>query len=452
MDKTNLYLNTKPLRLFVKAAVPGGISMLASSMYTVFDSIFVGKFLGMSAFAALGFAMPLVVINFALADLIGVGSSVPISIFIGRKEDDKANNYFTCASIMIVVTGILTGLALYFAAPLFMQMMKTSDEVARMGVQYIRIYALFSPVSTMMFAVDNFLRICGKIKTSMAINIAMSFGTILLEMLFILVLDMGIVGAALGANIAMFVCATTGFAMFLPRKLQLKLVRPKFDKTVFKQIYKNGSPAFLTNVAGRVFSVVMNAMLSKFGGEPAVGVYGIMMTVGGVVEQILYGMLDSLQPAIGCNYGAGKFDRVKKIEKYCLIAGAAVSCGFAVLIFAIPDKLALPFLEDLSLTDMAAHALRILSFTYLFRWLSHGIQSFFMALEKPLPSTCISVSSAFLFPLILIAVLYPFGLEGLWFNYTLTSVLTAALAATLLFTLKKKLFSVGESEPRPEDI
>ena len=86
MSSQSLYLNTKPSKLFWKAAIPGGISMLASSLYTIFDTLFIGKLIGTTALAALGLAMPLIIINFALSELVGVGSSVPISIFLGKKD------------------------------------------------------------------------------------------------------------------------------------------------------------------------------------------------------------------------------------------------------------------------------------------------------------------------------------------------------------------------------
>ena len=113
----SLFLNTSPARLFFLAALPGAISMLASSLYGLLDGIFVGQSLGETAFAALNLAFPFVVINFSLADLIGVGSSVPISISLGMKKEKEANNVFTCAVLMIVFAGILIGALLYTIAP-----------------------------------------------------------------------------------------------------------------------------------------------------------------------------------------------------------------------------------------------------------------------------------------------------------------------------------------------
>ena len=441
MDNQGLYLHTKPRRLFFKAAIPGGISMVVASLYMVFDSVFVGKLVGTTAFAALGLAFPLVIINFALSDLIGVGSAVPISIFLGKKENDRANNYFTCASLMIFLAGLFMGLLMYTLAPLFMRLMGAEGELAALGAQYIRIYALFSPFTTMTFAMDNFLRISGKIKTSMWLNVVMSLGTVVLELILILGFDLGLAGSAIGANVAFTLAVLFGVAMFATGKLQLKFVRPVFDGTMIRQIVKNGTPNFLNNVSGRIFSIVMNIMLLGMGGEAAVAVYGILMTVGGVAEQILYGVLDALQPAVGYNFGAGRMDRVRAIEKYCFSFGAVVSVAAAVLIFIFPETIALPFLEDILLLPLAKHALRICSFTYLVKWVGHAVQSMFAALERPLLALCISFSSAFVFPIILIVALLPLELDGLWLNYTVTAYLTAILALFLMKRHKKLLYS-----------
>ncbi len=445
MDSRALYLDTKPGRLFMKAAVPGAVSMLASSLYQIFDSIFVGKFIGTTAFAALGLAFPLIIVNFALSDLVGIGSSVPISIMLGRKDDDDANNYFTCASILIVLTGIFSGTLMFLLAPAYLRMMGAEGELLALGVRYIRVYALFSPFVPMLFSLDNFLRVAGRPKVSMWLNIAMSIGTVVLESVLILGLHMGIDGAAIGACGAMSICVITGMSMFARGKMQMKFVRPRFSKEMLAQIYKNGLPIFLTNVAGRVFSVVVNILLLRFGGEGAVAVYGLAIVICSMVEMLLYGVIDSLQPALGYNYGAGMTGRVKAIEKYVMVAGLLISLVGGGLIVWIPQVLALPFLEDISLLPLAVTVLRISCVAYLFKWLSQSIQSLFLALERPLPSMAISVCNVSVFPLLLIPVLLPWELTGIWWNFPITSALTTILALVLLWAYRKKLF---QSEKR----
>lgn len=115
MDSPTLFSQTPPVRLFFFAAIPGALSMLASSLYYTLDGVFVGQFIGAMAFAAINLAMPFVIINFSLADLIGVGASVPISIALGRGDKKEANNIFTCACLLIHALGILIGAALFAA-------------------------------------------------------------------------------------------------------------------------------------------------------------------------------------------------------------------------------------------------------------------------------------------------------------------------------------------------
>ena len=155
----SLFLNTSPGRLFLLAALPGAISMLASSLYGLLDGIFVGQSLGETAFASLNLAFPFVIINFSLADLIGVGSAVPISINLGMKKDREANNVFSCAVLMIILTGAAIGAFLYATAPFLIGFLGAEGLLKDYAVQYMRVYAVCSPVTTIVFAMDNYLRI-----------------------------------------------------------------------------------------------------------------------------------------------------------------------------------------------------------------------------------------------------------------------------------------------------
>lgn len=244
MEHNTLFEKTSPLKLFFMAAIPGGISMLASSLYGILDGIFVGRILGETAFAAVNLVFPLIFINFSLADLIGVGSAVPISIALGRRDEKEANNIFTCSCILIVLTGTVMGILFYMGAPFMVQLMGAGGELADLGVQYMRIYALTSPVTTIVFAMDNYLRICGRLRTSMGLNILMSVISIVLEFTFLEILRWGISGAALASCAGMFICAIAAFLPFLSGKLQLKLCRPRFSLPVIRRVIACGSPNF----------------------------------------------------------------------------------------------------------------------------------------------------------------------------------------------------------------
>ena len=442
MNSGTLFAKTTPIKLFFIASIPGAISMLASALYQTVDGVFVGQFLGQTAFAAVNLAMPFVIINFSLADLIGVGSSVPISIFLGKKQDEEANNIFTCACLMIFGTGVIIGIALFAAAPLLIKLMGAEGEFAALAVQYIRVYAICSPVTTIVFAMDNFLRICGIIRGSMFLNILMSVLSAVLEFLFLAVFKWSIWAAALATCSGMFICAFLALIPFLRKKTMLRFQKPHFSRGMIKQIVACGSPNFLNNIAGRITSIILNAILVRLGGETAVTVYGILMYTDGFIQPLLYGMCDSLQPAVGYNWGAGKFSRVRSIEKCCFSASGIVSLLAVAVIVLFPGQIAGLFLSADAGSEViktTIFALYLFSLTYITRWFSFATQSFMLAVEKPLPASVISVSTALLFPLILIAVMWPLGLTGIWLNFAGTSLLAAVLSLIILIKLRKEL-------------
>jgi putative MATE family efflux protein len=449
MDSHQLFSNTSPGRLFRMAAIPGSISMLAAALFQIIDGVLVGNILGTTAFAAINLAMPIVFINFALADLVGVGSSVPISIQLGRKNDQGANNIFTCSCIMIVATGFLIGAAIYAAAPLIADLIGISGDLATLTVQYMRIYALFSPFTTIVFAMDNYLRICGKIKASLGLNILMSLISVVLEVLFLAVFKFGIWGAALATCISMTTCAIIALVPFFKRSLQLKFVKPVFHQELFKQILANGSPNFLNTVAGRITAMFINMLLVQMGGARAVSVYGVLMYVDGFVQPLMYGLTDSLQPAIGYNWGARQFSRVRALAKYCFGFSTLVSLVSMAVVFLLADPIARLFLHsgDTSLVTLTVFALQLFSLTYLTRGVSMASLSFILAIEKPLPATIISVCTAVVFPLGVVFSLSQLELTGLWLNLPITSFLAALLSAGILFSLRHQIYRKDGKRP-----
>ena len=187
----------------------------------------------------------------------------------------------------------------------------------------------------------------------------------------------------------------------------------------------------------------MNVFLLRFGGEVGVAVYTVVMTVARIFEQLMYGVVDALQPAVGYNYGAGRYDRVISIERYVFGTALGISLVGVVLMLVIPGPLAIPYLEDLSLLPIAILAIRIASVNFLSRWLAMCIQCFFMALEKPKRAMAISMASACVFPLILIPIFLPLELTGLWWNYPISTLLTAILALVILLVSKRAIFEKG---------
>lgn len=186
--------------------------------------------------AAVNIAMPLVMINFSLADLIGVGASVPISIALGRKDNQTANNVFSCSVIMIFIASIMMGAVMFFAAEPLCRMMGADDMLLDTAAKYLRTFALCSPLSTIFFAMDNYLRISGYVKTSMAINVGSNFATIGLLTLFLFGLNMDVVGSALATSISMCLCSVVAMIPFLRKKHSCNLRNHHSAKQWFKKL------------------------------------------------------------------------------------------------------------------------------------------------------------------------------------------------------------------------
>ncbi len=442
MEQSNQFFATaNPVRLFLKVAIPGLISMLAMSLYQAFEGAFVGQILGEAAFAAINVGMPVVMINFSLADMVGVGSSVPISVSLGRKDEQRANNIFSCSVILIVTLACMMGFIIYFGAPLLVSVMGAEGELAELSIRYVRVFALLGPVSTSVFAFDNYLRISGFVKGSMFLNIFMSGLTVVLLALFLMVFRMDVEGSALASALAMALCALIALIPFIRKKAILRFVRPRFSLALVREIVTCGTPTFLNNVAGRVAAILMNSALIRLGGQTAVAAYSVMMYAGAVIEPMLYGMSDSIQPAVGYNWGAGSLNRVRDITKVSFLVCGLVSVACTMVMCTCPELLASIFVspEETALMEMSIHAMPLFGHSFLFGWFGFAVQGFFAAVEKPLPATILSVCRAMVFPVMLIYGLSFLGLDGLWLNHAGTALLSMILAVGMLAKVQKSM-------------
>lgn len=441
MDSPTLFSQTPPVRLFFFAAIPGALSMLASSLYYTLDGVFVGQFIGAMAFSAINLAMPFVIINFSLADLIGVGASVPISIALGRGDKKEANNIFTCACLLIHALGILIGAALFAAAPLLIRFLGADGEFAAMAVEYLRVYALCSPLTTAMFAMDNFLRISGFIRGSLALNILMSVLCAGFELIFLGVFGWGVWAAALAGSLGMGVCVLIAYIPFLRGKSVLRFTRPRFSWKLVRHIAACGTPNFLNNVSARITEILMNAILVRLGGAMAVSVYGVLLFVDGLIQPLLYGICDALQPAVGYNWGARKYSRVRAIERCCFIGAAVTTIALMFLVRSEPTFIIHLFVPDANqeLLNTATAALGLFSFAYLTRWLGFATQSYMIAIGKPFQAALISVSTTLAFPVLFLILLWPLGLIGIWLNLPASATLAAVLSIVILRSLRREL-------------
>ncbi|EAK1828731.1 MATE family efflux transporter, partial [Campylobacter jejuni] len=164
---SNIFSTLSPFRLFIKCAVPNVISMAFISFYYIVDGIFVGKYLGSDALAALALIIPFIMMSFALADMIAIGSAVQISMHLGLGKKNLARKIFSSSILIIFLISCFIGILEYFLGPVLIDCLNVSDEIKTMAKKCMFVFALFAPFTMLSFALDNYLRICGKTTYSM---------------------------------------------------------------------------------------------------------------------------------------------------------------------------------------------------------------------------------------------------------------------------------------------
>lgn len=442
MNNDSLIFETlHPTKLFFRCAIPAMLSMVFSALYVIIDGIFVGRFIGENALAAINLAMPLVNISFAISDMIAVGSSVKIAILLGEKNKDMASRVFSFSVKIILIISIVTGIIfLTFIKPVFL-LMGARGEALEYAFQYLSIYALFAPLTMIFFAVDNYLRICNRQKYSMALNIFTALLNILLDYLLIIVFDYRVLGAALASCISIGIGSILAIMPFLMKKLELCLVKGAIPVKQFVHMLANGASEFFSNISGSVMAFILNIVLMDLGGTTAVAAMSIIMYVGSIMDMVLFGMADSMQSSISYCYGAGLKKRLVDLEKRVLFFGALLSM-VAFLFLRYSGNIIVPFFVtpgDVDLLDLSVHAMKLYAFSYLVSWVYLCLSGYLTAMGKAAMSFVTSICGTLVFPLVCLALLVPFkGIDGVCLMPFFAGILSSLLAIGLVVKNSKR--------------
>ena len=435
-----MFEKLSPAKLLLKCAVPAAMSMIFSGLYSVVDGIFVGRCIGSDALAAVNLVMPLITIAFSLAELIATGSSVQLATLLGQKERDQANRTFSVCIKVIVGMSFLIGLVFFFLCKPLLTLMGADGIALQYSVEYIRVYAVFAPLIIVFFAIDNYLRICGKQNYSMMLNIVTAVLNIVLDFLLIVVLRQGIRAAALTSCISISVGTVMAFYPFFRNKLELKFVAGNIPFKQFAQLAANGSSEFFSSIAGSIFSFILNIVLLSIGGATAVAAMSVVMYVESLVASMLFGMVDSMQPAISYCKGAGLHKRVWTLEKYVLTAAAVLSVAVC-LVLRYCGTFVVPFFVkpgETELLTLSIHAMRLYALSYLVNWIDGCLSGFLTALGQAGRSFVVSIMGTLVLPLAGLAVLVPsMGLDGVCLTPLLSGTASAVLAIVLVMTMRK---------------
>ncbi|MBO7133993.1 MAG: MATE family efflux transporter [Bacteroidales bacterium] len=455
IDKTK-ELETRSIgQLLWIYAIPAVVSQIVASLYNIADRIFIGQGVGPLAIAGLAITMPIMNLIHAFGALVGVGSSARMSIVLGKKDVRWAEKILGNSTIFTFVLGALFVTFGYIFMDDILTMFGATYDTVSYARDYMYIVLPGMFCTTLTFNLTGLIRASGYPTKSMFILAGGAILNVILDPIFIFVLKWGIAGAAWATTISM---ATTGIISVLHFVKPSSFIRYKFHcwavkGYIIKNITMIGMSPFLMNITAAGVVALLNAQLLRYGGDYAVGAYGIVNTFAMLTVLVILGVCQGMQPIAGYNYGAGHPDRLKAVYvltmKVCVLMGLVSS----VLACAIPRYLVRAFTDDAALIEISIPATRFIMLMFPLIAFTIVNSNFFQSIDKPWIAIVTSLSRQLLF-LLPMCYLVPCifedfgwnGLSGIWASCTISDVLGAALAAIFLYS-QRKIFKKIDKYP-----
>lgn len=451
--KATLELGTKPIgKLLAQYALPAIVAMSASSLYNMVDSIFIGQGVGALAISGLAVTFPFMNLSGAFGAAVGVGSSTLISVRLGQKDYATANNIFgNCVSMNVIIGILFAIVTLSFLDPILI-FFGASDKTLPYAREYMEIILVGNVVTHLYLGMNAILRSASKPKMAMTATIFTVVFNTVLDPIFIYGLDMGIRGAAVATVLAQLSALCWQCRLFSHKD---EIIH--FEKGIYRlksQLVKNivgiGMSPFLMNATACMIVIIFNKSLYHYGGDLAVGAYGIVNRVSFLFFMVVFGINQGMQPIAGYNFGAMQLDRMMLVVKYAMTAATIVCIGGFVVSELLPYYCARAFTTDRQLISIAEHGLRIANLTLPIIGVQMVITNFFQSIGKAKVSIFLSLSRQLLFLLPFLLVLPKYwGLDGVWISFpvsdTIAFIVTVAIMARYMrqFTILHKQQSHG---------
>ena len=441
-------LGVKPVNQLIRQyAVPGIIAMTASSLYNMVDSIYIGHIADVGSLAISGLAVtfPLMNISTAFGTLVGVGAATMISVLLGQKNYAVANKVLSNEVTLNIITGLVfTFVALMWMDPI-LRFFGATEATLPFARQYMTVIAIGNAVTHLYFGLNSVIRSSGNPKTAMGLTLFTVMSNAILDPLFIFVFKLGIQGAAIATVLCQFMalCYTMWFFLDQNKFLHLPRSRKVFriDWRIAKDSLAIGMGPFLMNLASCIVVLFINQQLVKWGGDLALGAYGIVNRISFLFVMIIMGFNQGMQPIAGYNYGARQYARVREV--YVKTAGwATLVCLFGFFISEVlPGPTVSIFTPDPVLHEMSARGLRMMNLAFPIIGFQMVTTNLFQCLGMVNKSIFLSLSRQLLFLLPCIYILPPLleSEAGVWYSFpisdTIAAVVTAFFAVGLLRNL-----------------
>jgi putative MATE family efflux protein len=438
-------------KLLKMYAVPGIIAQTAASLYNMVDSIYIGhiKDVGSYAISGLAVTFPLMNLSAALGTLVGVGAMTLISVLLGQKNYDTARKVLSnVLTLNTVISIIFTVVTLAFLNPI-LYFFGASENTLPFARSYMTIILLGNVITHLYFGFNGIIRAAGNPKLAMGLTLFTVASNAVLDPLFIFGLDMGIQGAAL----ATVLCQTMALSYsmrYLSRKDSfLHFPRPLFqlDWRIAKQSLAIGLGPFLMNSAACLVALFINQQLRKYGGDLAIGAYGIVNRITMLFVMVCMGFNQGLQPIAGYNYGARQYSRVKEVFFLTVKWEVLVTTLCFLVSEFLPTQAVSLFTNDPELIRMSSRGLKIMNVAFalvgfgmvssnLFQCLGMVKKSIFLSLTRQL---------IFLLPLIYTLPLW-FEDKGVWMSFPISDSLNIIVSAVLIFNLFRKFSKLKDGD------
>ena len=422
-------------KLLKQYAIPAIIAMTASSLYNMVDSIFIGHGVGAYAIAGLAITFPLMNLGAAFGSLVGVGASSLISMLLGEKNYGMAQKVFGNVITLNLIIGLLYTVAvLLFLDPILI-FFGGSEQTLPYAREYMVIILWGNMITHMYFGLNAVLRAAGFPKRAMYATIFTVVLNTVLDPVFIYIFDMGISGAAIATVLSQFIALCMQLKWFSNKNEVLHFKRGIYNLVprISKDILAIGASPFLMNVAACFIVILINSGLKKYSGDLAIGAYGIINRVAFIFVMIVMGLNQGMQPIVGYNYGAKKFDRVHKT----LVTTIAFATGVTTFGFLIaelfPKLFIVMFTTEGELIDIAEKGMRIIFMFFPIVGFQMVTTNFFQSVGMAGKSIFLSLSRQLIFlaPCLVILPLF-FDVTGIWMSMAVSDALASIVAAFML--------------------
>ena len=434
--KATLELGTKPVgKLLAQYALPAIIAMTAASLYNIIDRVFIGQVVGPMAISGLAITFPFMILAAAFGAAVGVGVATTISVKLGQKDYESAENTLGNTITLNLIIGLaFGGICLLFLDPI-LRFFGASDATLPYARDFMQIILAGNVFSHMYFGMNAVLRAASKPRMAMFATIFTVAMNILLDAVFILWWHWGIKGAAFATVISQVLALCWQMKLFSNKNELLHLKRGiyKLKANLVRNIISIGISPFLMNACACVIVIFINNQLVKFGGDIAVGAYGIANSIAMIFIMFVIGLNQGMQPIAGYNYGAQQYGRMMRVVKLSIITAICIMLtGWTLAMFA-PYYCARMFTKDPELIKGSIKAIQIIMMMYPFIGCQMVITNFFQCIGKVKISIFLSLSRQLLFLLPLLVLLPNFyGINGVWASMPTSDLISVIVAISIM--------------------